>query len=584
MARISPTTYFHTLRYLRFGQLVDRVKRNVYQPRADLSPPPAIRSPLRHWRAPAKKAPSLVGPNRFRFLNEEHEIATPADWNSPTCAKLWLYNLHYFDDLNAAAASERTNWHRSLMVRWVRENPPGAGNGWEPHPLSLRIVNWIKWALAGNDLPRTALESLAVQTRFLAERLEFHLLGNHLFANAKALVFAGMFFEGIEADRWVNKGISVARRELKEQVLADGGHCELSPMYHGIVLEDLLDLINLIERCSIRSPALGFHTDVPQESHHQKRDTRYAVALVKASRQMIAWLRTLCHPDGQIALFNDAAFGIAPHPTELFAYAERLETRGGEGLALTQSSPGTNGVDTYSLGRVRVTHLRASGYIRVENGPMTAILDVASIQPAYQPGHSHADTLSFEMSLSNHRVIVDSGTSIYQEGAARRRQRSTGAHNTVVIDGKDSSEVWGSFRMARRARVLNLEIQEGPEGGVVVRCAHDGYRRLPGKPVHRREWHFREHSLEVRDRIEGRQTEAVGRFHFHPDVRVTLDRQGSAGTIESMHREKFRWRVVEGLGKVGDSEYHPEFGTAHPNQCIELQLVSNVAHVVFEWQ
>jgi len=58
------------------------------------------------------------------------------------------------------------------------------------------VVNWIKWHLSGNCLPDEALHSLAVQTRYLFKKLEFHLLGNHLFANAKALIFSGLFFSG----------------------------------------------------------------------------------------------------------------------------------------------------------------------------------------------------------------------------------------------------------------------------------------------------------------------------------------------------------------------------------------------------
>ncbi len=187
----------------------------------------------------------MLTSNRFRFLNEEHDLLSQSDWNHPVRAKLWLYNLHYFDDLNAAGACERLNWHRSLIMRWIVENPPGTGNGWEPYPLSLRIVNWIKWVLAGNALPQAALESLAIQSRFLAKRIEFHLLGNHLLANAKALVFAGFFFEGKEADAWGVKGLRILNRELPEQILKDGGHYERTPMYHSIILEDLLDLVNL---------------------------------------------------------------------------------------------------------------------------------------------------------------------------------------------------------------------------------------------------------------------------------------------------------------------------------------------------
>src|SRR5262249_39544867 len=130
-------------------------------------------------------------------------------------------------------------------ARWIEENRVGQGNGWEPYPLSLRIVNWIKWALAGNELGVVAVQSLAVQTHYLVRRLEWHLLGNHLFANAKALIFAGVFFRGSEADSWRSKGLNILARQLPEQLLADGGHFELSPLYHSRIQEDLLDLVNL---------------------------------------------------------------------------------------------------------------------------------------------------------------------------------------------------------------------------------------------------------------------------------------------------------------------------------------------------
>ena len=187
----------------------------------------------------------MSGPNCCRFLNEDRSISGAGVWNDPGAKPLWLYNLHYFDDLNARDAGARREWHVPLIRRWIDENPPATGAGWDPYPASLRIVNWIKWALGGGLLPGEAVHSLAVQARHLERRLEYHLLGNHLFANAKALVFAGMFFEGPEADRWLWKGLDLLEREVPEQVLADGGHFERSPMYHSLILEDLLDLVNL---------------------------------------------------------------------------------------------------------------------------------------------------------------------------------------------------------------------------------------------------------------------------------------------------------------------------------------------------
>src|SRR5207245_9148285 len=92
------------------------------------------------------------------------------------------------------------------ITRWITEYPAPHGNGWEPYPLSLRIVNWIKWLVrqpAIDPVAATAIvRSLELQSHVLSQRLETDLLGNHLFANGKALIFAGSFFEGVQAGTW----------------------------------------------------------------------------------------------------------------------------------------------------------------------------------------------------------------------------------------------------------------------------------------------------------------------------------------------------------------------------------------------
>ena len=62
-------------------------------------------------------------------------VRNSRDWNQAGKSKLWLYNLHYLDDLNAAGADERYDQLQSLIYQWSRETPM-AGNGWEPYPLS----------------------------------------------------------------------------------------------------------------------------------------------------------------------------------------------------------------------------------------------------------------------------------------------------------------------------------------------------------------------------------------------------------------------------------------------------------------
>ena len=194
--------YWHSLRHLRPEQVYFRAWRWLRNPPVDTAPAPSLRGPSGSWTTPTDHPAKMIGPRAFRFLNLDGQVDGKADWNSPARSKLWLYNLHYFDDLTAQAAEARRPWHGALIGRWIEENPPPLGNGWEPYPTSLRIVNWTKWALAGNDLAPDWTHSLAIQSRHLLASLEWHLLGNHLLANAKALVFAGVFFESAEADKW----------------------------------------------------------------------------------------------------------------------------------------------------------------------------------------------------------------------------------------------------------------------------------------------------------------------------------------------------------------------------------------------
>ena len=517
--------YWHTLRYLRSVQIVGRFQYFFRRPEIDYSPAGALRTVAGNWVMPARRGQSMLAESSFCFLNETHQIASADDWNNKQWAKLWLYNLHYFDDLSAIDADQRADWHRILIDLWIDENPAGKGNGWEPYPSSLRIVNWIKWTLAGNLMEERWLQSLTLQVRFLVQNLETHLMGNHLFANAKALLFAGSFFDGNEAKIWRATGRKLIEQELAEQLLADGGNFELSTMYHMIFLEDLLDLTNL--HCA-------YGDSVPDEFED-------------SISSMYNWLAVMCHPDGEISFFNDAALGITPSVSEVREYGARL--LGSDKPALSNDE----------FGERCFVDLSVTGYSRVQKGAMVAIIDRAAIGPDYLPGHAHADTLSFELSLFGQRVVVNSGTSVYGSDANRQQERSTAAHSTVVIDGQDSSEVWSGFRVARRASVFDCSARQ-LEGVVQLSACHNGYKRLPGEPVHCREWLFEEGLLTMTDTITGtgvHQIESV--LPLHPEVKVRV-LEGSQATLEVGGNNIVV--TVDGNGELNDvkSSYHPEFG------------------------
>ncbi len=534
--------YWHTLRHLRprqFSALIARPLKSNFPVKQ--SPPPPLRAILYSFSGRQRRSCVLNLPT-FTCLNHSADISAPAIWNDPSQDRLWLYNLHYFDFLHQSSPPLAEGVGLELMHRWVAENPAAEGIGWDPYPLSLRIVNWIKWSLAGNTLPRSKIESLALQIRHLRRRLEYHLLANHLLANAKALVFAGLFFSGPEADRWLKKGLALLSREIPEQILPDGGHIERSPMYHALVAEDLLDVINLHHAYGHEPPA----------------------AWKDSAGRMLSWLGAMTHPDGEIALFNDGALGVAPRLETLLGYGEKM------------------GIPPFDPLPAPLVILPDSGYLRLEVGISLLLLDAAPLGPDYNPGHGHADTLSFEWSLGGRRLVVDSGTSTYRADDERLRQRGTEAHNTVTIDGKDSSEVWSAFRVARRARPFGLAVDVKDEA-VEVTCSHDGYRRLPGRPVHTRRWYLGTNRLVIADRISGPFSTAVGRCHFHPDLpRPTLTAPG-LGSLPLPQGGLLTFVADGGVLRLAQSTYHPTFGATQPNWCLEVLFHAPEVTLTFHW-
>ena len=559
--------YFHTLRHLKPIQFYGRLGQKLSQVRIDTTVAPGVEAFEGEWIQPAQQTSSLQSLSNhvfsFRFLNQVYSVCDAKDWNAAKVDKLWLYNLHYFDDLNSENHHERNEAHKELVERWIKENPAPLGNGWEPYPSSLRIVNWIKWFLSGQQPEPAWLDSLALQVRVLMQRLEHHLLGNHLFANAKALVFAGLYFKAQEADTWLRTGLKILEREVPEQVLTDGGNFELTPMYHSIMLMDLLDLINIVR------------------AYQKPEVNKLATDWGNTAEKMVGWLQAMCHPDGEISLFNDAAMGVAPPPVKLFQYAESLSVVCNRCPLSVVRDPkeqeGTTEQRTTDYG-LRTTFLKDSGFVRLANGKAVTLLDVAKVGPDYIPGHAHADSLSFELSVFGQRLLVNSGTSCYGISDERLRQRGTAAHNTVVINGENSSEVWSGFRVARRAYPKGLKVDTGSH---TVSCSHTGYRWLKGKPEHQRKWVLSDDRLVVSDSITGSFDKAQARYHLHPEVKTENTHEGIK--LRLPEGQEVLVLVSEGQARLEQSTWHPEFGRSEPNQCLVIHFTTSHCSVTFQF-
>lgn len=469
----------------------------------------------------------------FAFLKESRPLGWPPQWAPDDVPKLWAYHLHYHDWLWSLPYGEA----QSAVENWIEKHPLAKGNtGWEPYPIALRVVNWTalfygKWAeKTENDQAfREALWfSLFAQTEWLARHLEYHLMGNHLLEDGCALAFMAAIFDKDGKKGWRSKAAPILKQEIQEQMLPDGMHFELSPMYHQRVCQILLGL---------------FATGDP--------DWKPLCAPVLPNA--LQALRLMRHPDGEIAFFNDAAMGIYPRPDALLEAAHRLKIAPFESEAYGAFA------------------LEEAGYygFHTSNGD-SLICDVGPIGPDYIPGHAHGDMLSFELSLSGLRFFVNGGIYDYERSKGRAFSRSVRAHNTVEINGEDQCQFWAAFRVGHRGRAFCEGFHiSGDEG--VLEGWHNGYGRLPGKPRHERRWVWKPGALTVEDRIvSSTPGKATGRLRLHPACRLSKVSE----RIWQVERNGIACRVqlTENLEMwVEDSVFYPSFGQQEPTHVLCCQ-------------
>ena len=435
---------------------------------------------------------------RFSFLNRPCHLPQP-DWNRRYESHLWNYQLHYFDFAPWCArvwleCGDAQYWQacQVLMESWLAQAQPGRSDGWDAYPTSLRIVNWIDaYCLlaereAGSAFQQRWRASLYQQLDFLSRHLEHHLLANHLLKNAKALVLGGLFFaHDSQGRRWLELGQRLLWRELDEQVLPDGGHYERAPMYHAQTLGDWLECFALLR-------AFGCLAKAEAE-------------VASRLRAMAAFLEAVSYADGTLALFNDSANTVETRPQPLLATAAR--------------------VCHYEVGSAATTFPQTGYFIwQSADASEKLIVDAGPPSVAYNTAHAHCDLLSYELRFNGKPFIVDAGVHGYGGDPFRAYCRATQAHNTVQFDGREQSELWGTFRLARRAEVLAAKVQTAEAQGAAASWQFCGaYRPYYDRSlIHQRliqrrttgEW-------VVTDTVLGSAVhEAESFLHLHPAIAV----------------------------------------------------------------
>jgi hypothetical protein len=462
------TLYFYTVRYLKpiqiFYQVFYIFLNSISRKPLDLSKRQNLKFTYLKYTISLENS-SYKGDNKFIFLNISHQFEYRIDWELMEYGKLWQYNLAYFDFLNNSNLNKANGL---LLINNFIDSQNQLKSCNEPYPISLRLINWIRFVNIHQIDDSRIIDAIYNQAKRLLQRLEYHLLGNHLLENGFCLLHIAKFFSN---EYFYQIATKILFKQLNEQILPDGGHFELSPMYHQIIFFRVLESIDLLK------------------NNFEEKDKNLVEFLELKAKCMLSWLDNITFHNGDIPLLNDSANGIAPTTNQLRFFAQKL--------------------NIYSSN----IPLNESGYRKFQNKHYEAILDVGNVGPTYQPGHAHADMLNLIVYLEQKPFLIETGTSTYQINARRHLERSTESHNTVVVDDQNQSQVWSGFRVAKRAKIKLIK----DEPAWII-AQHNGF----GNVQHLRQVEFSEKKIVITDKITGNCKKTIAYLHFDPNFSLEI--------------------------------------------------------------
>lgn len=423
------------------------------------------------------------------FLHSSKMFRWNEKWHFDDKSALWNFNLHYCEFLFPLVNEYRETGEKKYLDKsieivrcWIDQNPKAnGGEGWSPYTIDLRLTNWLGYYAAvynelDDDFRKLFINSMHEQYEFLSRHLEKDILGNHYFEDLKTLVLCALFFDDSSTLRTALKAF---KAECKEEILPDGMHFELSPMYHKLIFEGVIRVVVALKAKGIDDCEINGYL-----------------------RPMLDVAWSLEEGLDRIPLFNDAGNNVAK---SLQALVSACKVH-------------------FDIDPEYKSRFTDSGFYIFKQKGWKLIVDAGNPGPAYIPGHAHCDAMSFELFKDGKPMIVNCGTYAYQ-CKERSFFRSTSAHNTVMINNAEQSQCWGAFRMAKRSKV---NVVSASEKSIVI-----GLIDWRGQRVKRTIQI--EKTLKVTDESGGNKLTAF----IHPIYEIDMAFDGDTKTISQQYAPEY---------------------------------------------
>ena len=491
------------------------------------------------WPGDAKRGAAIAG-GEIELGGELIRNPSPR-WFPPSAGPEWIAAWHGFGwiaDLTSAGGLAR-DAAGDLVQSWLRENIAWHGIAWRSDVLATRVFAWVAQfdEIVRRDqdhtLRRAMLTSIAAQLRHLARTASWEVAGAARMRALKGLV-VGRAALGDSAAR-LAKVLKALEREVRVQILPDGGHLSRNPSLQLQVLQDLIDTRSVLRAAQIETPGAVQH----------------------AIERMAPMLRFFRHGDRRLGLFNDS---LEEDGVLIDLVLTRSETKGGAPMQAPQT-----------------------GFDRLQAGRSLAIMDTGRPPPSGFDEIAHAGALSFEMSHERERIIVNCGAYRGPKSSWSRVARASAAHSVLVVADTNSVEIREDGALGRRPPSIARERAEH-EGQQWISATHDGYRERFGLTYARQLFLAADgEDLRGEERLTGRPGAPFAvRFHLHPSVQASLAQDGGAALFRLPSGAYWRLRAAGAEMSLGESVYLGS-GKAQKTQQVVLSGTVGAEGTAVRW-
>ncbi len=480
----------------------------------------------------------------------------------------------------------------SQIEHWIEENPLMYSINWTcSMEVAIRAVNWI-YALnmvisaecINDEFTKKVHKSLYEHGFFIYNNFEktFPYASNHYAANICGLIFISQLFDTLKSGkRWLDFAINEYFYEIRDEVLPSGVHFERSTSYHRLMTEIFSYTYLLLTR---------INCDIPLDIHYRVGS-------------MFDFIHNYTKPNGLSPLIGDNDDGrflpfykygyndheyllslssILYHNSSTYQVHHKQCIDSQILLAnLNQATFNKKSIieDTLTsksyLDAGFVIMRSQTAYIFINNSGLSKYPDKTY---RINGTHTHADLLSFELSIMGEDIIIDPGTFTYTSSPQDRNAfRSTRKHNTISIDGHNQYGFSPDnlFIMEEFAKPSKLILNYLNDRDVCI-AAYENVENICLTHERAFELYKSLNSCEIKDKISSEGQHFLSAyFHFAPGMQLNL----ANNLVEVRHPN------LNGLTMAFDSKYELMFEVEQdhvsPSYGIKVDSYTLIVSTVF---